>query len=457
MMPLSDLIAALKMRWRLELFIIVAVLALVALWTSMSPKTYVATATLLFDEPTVDPVQGTQTTAQDSIVGLLSTQSDVIGSVAVASTVVRSLQLASPDIVARWQAATGGTGDINAWYGRQLLSNLEIVPDKGSRVLTLQYSSTNPQFASVLANAFAVSYLDTRLKLRTDPARTYSRWFQDRTREVRENLQQAQARLTEFKRKTGIVDTGTSNAEVARLSELSNQLTSAEASAASLNARAGSNAAESPDVQSSGVVQGLRAQIAGKAAQISQMSTSLGPNHPDLIAAKAELSELRSKLASEIGTSTRSVHVASNAATNTEADLRNKLNAQRGRMLSLSTDNAQLDVLQRDVDTAKAAYDAVAARLQTMRLQSVAPETNVRQLDTATPPLLPAKPNVPLRLLLAAVLGGMLAVGAGLALEVWRPRVRTADGISEISGVPVLAILDLSSSRAGTLLTGTAL
>ncbi|WP_126174437.1 GNVR domain-containing protein [Altericroceibacterium xinjiangense] len=456
MLPLSDLIAALKTRWRLELFVLIAVLALVGLWTALSPKAYVATSSLLFAEPSVDPVQGTQTTDQDDVSALLSTQSDVIQSVAVASNVVSSLQLATPDVLARWQAATGGTGDINSWYGRQLLDNLTISPDKGSRVLTLQYESTDSQFAALMANAFAASYLDTRLELRTDPARTYSRWFQDRTREVRENLQQAQARLTAFKRETGIVDTGAADAEAARLSELSNHLTSAEASAAALSARAGSNPAASSEVQSSAVVQGLRAQIASKDAQISQMSTSLGPNHPDLIAAKAELGELRSKLAGEIGNTAQSVRIASSAASRAEAELRQKLNAQRGRMLSLAANNAQLDVLQRDVDTAQAAYDAVAARLQTMRLQSIAPEADVRQLDTATPPLLPSSPNVPLRLLLGAVLGVLLAAGAALGLEVWRPRVRTADGVAGISGVPVLAAVDLSSSRAGALLTGAA-
>ena len=238
----------------------------------------------------------------------------------------------------------------------------------------------------------------------------------------------------------------------ARLGELSNQLTAAEASAAALGARAGSSAAESPDVQSSGVVQGLRSQVAAKAAQISQMSTTLGPNHPDLVAAKAELAELRSKLASEIGSSTRSVRVASNAANSTEADMRQKLNAQRGRMLGLSTDNAQLDVLQRDVDTAQADYAAVATRLQTMRLQSVAPETNVHQLDLATAPLLPSTPNIPLRLLLGTTLGILLAAGAALALEFWRPRARTANGVAGVSGVPVLAAVNFSSSRVGALL-----
>lgn len=452
MLPLSDLIAALKTRWRLELFVFLAVLGLVGLWTAISPKSYVANSSLLFDEPTVDPVQGTQTTNQDGVGGLLSTQSDVISSVAVAANVVSSLQLATPDVVAQWQTATNGVGDVNSWYGNVLLQKLVISPDKGSRVLTLQYASSDPNFAATMANAFASSYLDTRLKLRTDPARTYSRWFQDRTAEVRENLQNAQARLTAFKRETGIVDTGNANAEVARLGELSGQLTSAEAASAALSSRAGTNVTQSSDVQLSPLVQSLRSQIAVKDAQISQMKTTLGPNHPDMVAIRAELAELRSKLASEVSTSTRAIQVASSAAKGTEGELRGKLNAQRGRMLSLSADKAQLDVLQRDVDTAQAAYDAVAARLQTMRLQSVAPETNVRQLDFATPPLLPSSPNVPLRVLLGSVLGALLAAGAGLGLELWRPRVRTSSGLLGITGVPVLATIDLSGSRAGALL-----
>lgn len=453
MLPLSDLIAALKTRWRLELFVFFAVLGLVAIWTYMAPKSYLATSSLLFDEPSVDPVQGTQTTNQDNVIGLLSTQSDVISSVAVAANVVSSLQLATPEVVARWQAATGGTGDVNTWYGLELSKKLVVSPDRGSRVLRLQYVSPDPNFAATMANAFASSYLDTRLKLRTDPARTYSRWFQDRTTEVRENLQKAQARLTAFKRETGIVDTGTVDAEAARLSELSNQLTSAEAASAALSSRAGNSVTQSSDVQLSPLVQNLRSQIAVKDAQLSQMKTSLGPNHPDMIAMRAELAELRSKLASEISTSTRAIQVASNAANSTEGELRGKLNNQRGRMLSLSADNAQLDVLQRDVDTAKAAYEAVAARLQAMRLQSVAPETNVRQLDFATPPLLPASPNVPLRILLGSVLGVLLAAGIGLGLELWRPRVRTTSGVVGMSGVPVLATVDLSGSRASALLT----
>lgn len=453
MLPIADLLAALRKRWRLELLVFLAVIALVMIWTALSPKVYLASSTLLFDEAAIDPVKGTQT-AQDSINALLGTQSDVIQSEAVAADVVRKLQLVTPDISERWQQATGGTGDVNAWFGRQLQRGLTVTPVKASRVLTLRYQSPNPEFAALMANGFATSYIDLRLKMQTDPARTYSRWFKDRTQEVRQNLEQAQGRLNDFKRKTGIVDIGAADAEAARLGQLSTELTAAEASSADLSARAGGSAAESPEVQTSGVVQGLRGQIAAKSAQISQISTQLGPNHPDRLAAEAELAALRGKLAAEIGTATRSVRVASSAASSKEAQLRSKLNSQRGRMLGLSGERAQLDVLQRDVDSARSAYDAVTARLETMRLQSVQPATNVHQLDSATPPLLPAQPNVPIRLLLGTILGVLLAIGAGIALETFRPRVRTSQGLAGITGVPVLAAVRLSDLRAGSMLLG---
>lgn len=451
MLSLPDLAVALRKRWRLELAVLVGVLVLVAIWTAMSPKVYVASSSLLFDDLSVDPVQGTQQ-GGDGIIGLLATQSDVVRSEAVAAEVVRGQQLVTPAISRAWQRATGGIGDVNAWYGRQLLGALNVTPEKASRVLTVRYRSPDPEFSALIANGFVVAYLDQRLKLRTDPARTYSRWFGERTREVRGKLEAAQARLTQFTRQTGIVDTGAVDAEATRLNELSGQLTGAQASAADLNARASISAAQSPDVQSSGVVQGLRSQIAGKTAQVSQMSQSFGPNHPDLVAARAELGELRSRLAVEVGTTTRSVRVASAAASAKEASLSGLLNNQRGRMLALSTDRARLDLLQRDVASSRAAYDAVTQRLETMRLQALAPTTNARQLDVARPPTLPSDPNVPLRALLGVTLGLLLAVGAAVGLETLRPRVRTASGVAAASGAPVLATVNIKRSRIAPIL-----
>ena len=448
---ITDLIAALRHRWRLEVAIGLITVFLVGLWTAATPKVYDASSSLLFNDTQVNPVTDASRSSDDDT--MLATQIDVIKSESLAADVSRSLQLETPAADDAWRRQTGGVGDFNVWRGKQLLPHLIVEPGKGSRVLTIHYRSPDSATAAALANAFASAYLAARLRETTDPARTYSRWFEDRTREVRDRLEKAQAALTAYQRKTGIVDTGEVNAENNRLGQLSGQLTGAEGASADANARAKDSASESLDVQNSGVVQGLRAQIAAKSAQLSQMSSELGPNHPDRIAAQAELSALKSKLASEVAATTNSVRVASQAATSREADLRNRLDSQRGKMLGLAGDRAQLDVLQHDVDSSRAAYDAVTLKLGTMRLESETPTSNARQLDYATPPGLPAIPNVPLRALLSVILGGVLAIGAALALEWWRPRVRTSAGFFATEGVPVISEVTLKRSLVAQLLT----
>lgn len=451
MLSISDFAVALRKRWRLELGVLLLVLLLVGAWTMTTNRIYVASSSLLFDDTNVDPVQGTSA-GSDNLSAMLTTQSDVVRSEAVAAEVVRTQRLATPQVLDVWRKATGGAGDVDLWFGRQLLRNLQVVPERASRVLKLRFASPDPQFSALIANSFAAVYLDQRLRFKTDPARTYSRWFSERSRDVRANLESAQARLTAFKRETGIVDSSSLDAESSRLAALSNEFTGAQASAADLGARAGVSVSQSPDVQSSGVVQGLRSQIATRSAQIGELAQTLGPNHPRMLSAKAELSGLQARLDAEIGTSTRAVQVAGAAASSRAATMRGLLEGQRERMLALAGERARFDVLQRDVDSARAAYDAVTQRLETMRLQALAPATNARQLDVASPPLLPSEPNVPLRVLLGTILGLLLAGGAAIAIEIWRPRTRTEAGVEAASGAPVLAAINFRQSRVAPML-----
>jgi succinoglycan biosynthesis transport protein ExoP len=446
-----DLIAALKRRWRLEALIFVATLLAIALWTMVTPRVYLATSSLLFDDSAVDPVQDGKG-GEENVTALLATQADVLTSGVIATEVARAQQMMTPALKDLWRRQASGAGDVNAWMGRRLLESIEVTPERSSRVLKIHFRSTTPVSAARGANGFAAAYLSARLKQKTDPARTYSRWFEDRTREVRSTLEKAQASLTDYQRLTGIVDNGEANAETNRLSELSSQLASAEGATADMRARANNSASQSPEVQSSAVVQTLRSEIAVRSAALSLMSATLGPKHPKRIAAEAELEQLRGRLKSEIGVATRSVIVASGAAATREADLRNRLEGQRSRMLGLAGNRARFRALERDVETSQAAYDVVTQKLRTMRLQAEAPTNNVRQLDFASPPLLPATPDVMLRLFLGALLGGLLAFCAGAALEWRRPRIRTAPGAVLVTGVPVLARINLARSSIAPLL-----
>jgi polysaccharide biosynthesis transport protein len=440
-MDFADLLSALRARWKVELAVFAAVFLAVALWVALAPRVYIANASLLFDETNPGPTGQARSPAS-----LIGTQADIIKSEALAARVVRTLGLLNnPSAVARWRAQTGGTGDPDAWLGRALLANLDVLPGKNSNVLSVTYSASDPQFAALLANSFASAFVDERLKLRIDPAKSDAEWFKDQTASVRAQLEEAQTKLTAFQRARGIVDDGNFNAENSRLAELSRLLANAEAEAAGAQGRARGGSANT-SVQESGVVSSLRAEVARKSANLDQMRTVYGPNHPDVIASRAELGALQGKLGAAVGTAMGSLRASTGASSYQEGDLKRLVAAQQDKMLKMSGDRAQLEVLKRDVDSARSAFDSVTQRLAATRLDSQLTRTNVRQLDQARAPVFPSSPRVGLLLFLGTLLGLMLAATIGVLLEWLRPRVRTPEGLARVSGIPVVAQLEFRQS-----------
>ena len=57
-MNVWDYLESLKSRWRLIALVALACIVAVAIWTWQSPRTYTASATLLFDLQQSDPVAG---------------------------------------------------------------------------------------------------------------------------------------------------------------------------------------------------------------------------------------------------------------------------------------------------------------------------------------------------------------------------------------------------------------
>jgi uncharacterized protein involved in exopolysaccharide biosynthesis len=437
-----DYVAALKHRWKLVLLILLMTVLAVSVWTLMSKRIYESSFSLLFKgfEPT--DANPRDQTANDALA--LGTPADVIASDLVAHEVVRNLKLAErPGTIERWRAATGGRGTVETWLAKNLSAGLIFTPStKSSNVLRVAFRSSDPDEAAAIANGFADQFLRTQLMLRVQPARIYSGWFQHRMSEVRARLEAAQARLTEFQRTHGLIGGDHADVEMNRLTELSSELASAEAADAEAGSHATTDVANSPEVQSSAVVQGLRTAIATEVAKLDQLRTTYGQNYPDVVASKAHLSALRSELAQAVGTAARAVKVAGNAAQGREVELRRRLEEQRSHVLALSSSQDQLAILQRDVNTAQLEYDGVTQRLNAMRLQSELPQADAYLLDRATPSFLPVSPNVPLRAILAVIIGMGLGISLVIFLE-WRtPRFRTDQGLQQITGLPVFVSLE---------------
>lgn len=443
-MNFAQFLLILRARARIIL-ITFAVIVLGTLVVNLAlPKIYTATTTLLLNYKGMDPVTGLTLPAQ-LMPGYMATQVDIITSHNVAARVVDDLKFVqSPSAQQQFQEG-GGKGDIRDFFADLLLKNLEAKPSRESSVIEISFRGTDPQFAASIANAFAAAYQQLTLQLKVEPSQGAAGFLSAQTKVRRDNLDQAQAKLSKFQQEKGLTS-GVEGLDIenARLNELSAQLVMAQAQAIEASARQSGtrgNAAESPDVRFSPLVQGLRTDIARAESKLAELSQRVDKNHPQSLAAQAELAKLKSQLQEEIRSTTASVGGAANNQRQREADLRTQVAKQKVRVLELNQARNQLTVLQRDVESAQRALDAVNQRFTQTSLEGQANQTDVAVLNPAIAPLSPSGPRVRLNVLLSVFLGGLLGIGFGLLAETMDRRVRSSEDIIEGIDIPVFAVI----------------
>jgi chain length determinant protein EpsF len=417
------------------------------------PTLYTASADVLLDIRESDPVQGQTQTPSLISAGYVATQADIITSDRVARKVVRTLGLDSnPAAVQQWHDAGEG-GTIEQYYMDALRKALEVRPSRMSNVLSVKFSSPSPSYAATVANAFAKAYVETNVELRADPARDFKTWFDVRTAQARTNLEQAQARLSQFERDKGIVIPSDEHidVEIARLNELNSQLTTVQgqhAESASRRSQAEDKMGSSPDVLQNPLIQTLRGEVARAEAKQDQVAKEYGLNHPSYKSSAAELASLKEKLETEIQRVATSVGGSNSVNEQKERQIHLALEEQKRRVLQLRAQHDAASVLRNDVESAQKAYDLILQHLSATNLESQVQQTNVVVLSEALPPSKKSSPHTLLNVALGSFLGLLFGAALAVALEMRRPRLRIAGDVVSLLQIPVLASMPRVASRA---------
>lgn len=448
-MTFQQFVLILKARWKTILMIFSVVVGTAVAISLILPKQYSAATSVLVDVKSGDPIYGGLMQAQ-MLPGYMATQVDIITSDRVSQRVVKMLGFdKSPEAIAQWQDEGQGKGNVVSFFAEALQKKLDVKPSRESSVISIGFSGTDPKFAAAVANAYARAYIDTNLELKVEPAKEFAAWFGERSKQLRDNLEAAQARLSAFQREKGIVATDDRlDVENARYAELSSQLTNVQAQradSASRQRQASGQMSTSPDVINSPVIQSLRADVARQEAKLQELAGQLGKNHPQYQRTQAELDALKTKLDSEMRQVASSVGTSNTVNQQREAALRAALEAQKLKVLELRALRDEAAVLLKDVENAQRAYDLVGQRLSQTSLESQAQQTNLVVLTPAEPPLKHSGPKIILNAVLACFLGGLLGVGVALLLELSNRRIRSAEDLVEALGVPVFAVLETES------------
>ncbi|HEU4371863.1 MAG TPA: chain length determinant protein EpsF [Telluria sp.] len=451
-MNVHQFLLILKARKKLILATLAATILLTLAFSLVQQKTYKATASVLLNYKGVDPLTGLNMPGQ-LLPGYMATQIDIITSKNVALRVVDALKLAgSPAVLAQFNAATDGRGSVRDWLADLLLKKLDILPSRESSVVEISFKGTDPQFVAAVANAFADEYQRVGVLLKTEPMKKASSYFNEQTKLLRDNVENAQARLSKYQQEKGIVslDFNRVDVELARLNDLSQQLVAAQGQVMEANSRehmASGAAVDSPDVANNTLIQGMRIALATSEAHFSELSQRLAPNHPAYIAARAEVDKMRTDLNTALGSIARSVGNNAVVLRQRESDLRGAVAAQKVKVLELNRARDEFGVLLKDMDSAQRAFDAASQRLSQTKIEASSEQSDISILNPAVPPVEPSAPRVLLNALVSVLLGTVLGVGLALLIELLNRPVRSAADMQELLGVPVLGTVEWRQPR----------
>jgi succinoglycan biosynthesis transport protein ExoP len=444
-MSLTQLLVVLTGRWRSAVFAACVVLAAVAAATAalwiLAPR-YTASAALVLDVKSPDPIVGA-TMPGATIPSYMATQVDVLYSERVALRVIDALGLdRDEEFREDWMDETDGRGDFKSWLAERVTRKLDARPGRESNVIGVKYTSTDAKRSADIANAFVDAFVNVTLQLRVEPAREYNTFFDERAQQLRSALEQAQNKLSAYQRQHGILVTDERlDAENQRLAELTSQMVQAQALATESSSRMRESGSPLPEVLNNSVVLQLATERTRAEAQLEQLRSRLGENHPQIVELVARINELKSASRIESRRVIGSINSVDRINQARLAAARQELEQQRAKMLKLKAERDTVAVLMAEVEQAQKAYDLVAARGTQASIESQATQTNVSVLKRATTPPMPSSPNLALNAaggLLLALLAGVMTA---LMREMRDRRLRTDDDVRLGLAQPLLGAL----------------
>jgi exopolysaccharide transport family protein len=331
------------------------------------------------------------------------------------------------------------------------LGGLSVAASDRSRVIAVQFVSSDPRMAALGANTTAELYILDQLTSKGETTSRASDWLTQRVNELRQRVIDSEQKLDAYRRQTGIVDTGGASIYQAQLARLNEELVLARTKLAEAQARAQQVQQQlklgsldtAAAVLDSKLIQSLRDQEALVSRKLAELKTQLREGHPQIKLTEHELEDLRAKIASEVQ--------------KIGANLGNELDVARVRVQNLESEMATLqhtvekqneaEVNIRSLDSEakanKQLYETLLNRLKETNVQedSTVQQADARIISRATVPSQPFYPRRDLMVMAALVVSAVLGMGLALVVEFLDSGFRSLSQVEMVTGMPTLALI----------------
>jgi capsular exopolysaccharide synthesis family protein len=336
---------------------------------------------------------------------------------------------------------------------------------RGTRLIDLYVTHTDPQIAQRLTDAIGREYIRFSVERRTSSTQDSLRYLLEEEERLKARLQSSERAVAEYKEKTpdalqlgggaastgsqvGAGSTGGRGSLVEdRLQELNNRLSAARSDRLKIEGelRQVTEAGESidallaiPGVATSPAVNDRRRDVAQLEAMVATLAQRYKNKHPKMTAARAALAEAQSALRREAIAAPAVIRNLLDQARVAEENLQAAVKEQEKAALALNKAAIGYQELARQAETDRALYESVLRQIKQSDLTKGVKTSAVTVVERASPAW-KVSPK-PMKAAALGLLGG-LAAGLGLIFGLDRidRSIKTVDQAETLFGMPVLA------------------
>ncbi len=322
---------------------------------------------------------------------------------------------------------------LTAYYDR-----LNVYPIARSRVLSVQFTSADPDLAARAANAVANRYIGLQSDAKRDNARVAATSLASLIADLKVRVAAADTRAQEFRASNGLL-VGTNNTTITsqQLSDLTGQLAQARNAEAEAESRAkllrdmiGQNRiADVPDVANSDLVRRISEQRVTLKAQIAQQAMTLLPAHPRMRELNAQLAALEGQMRAAGDKLAKSLENDSRIAAGRVENLQAVIDAQKATATTAGADQVRLNELEQQARLLRDQLEFSTQKYQEAlaRENAVSTPADARVISRAIAPELPSFPKKLPTIAIFTLAGLVLSIGIVIARELLSGRAFLAD------------------------------
>lgn len=448
-LDLKDIIRTIRKRRKVIIYIFLAMVITTAIVSLLIPPTYEAETTVRIKQPKGLansllgdlPIGNAGNTKQ-----LMSTYAEILKSRTVVQSVIDSTQTQKEE---------------KPTY-EDMLKIITTQPLKDTELLKVKVQAKSPEEAQFVANTLVGTFIDRLTALVRFEQRTVREFIGERLNESQKELTAAENALAKYKKEQKIVaPTDEVKAMVDKTTTMSklsaeNQIAFATANAKLEGIRQQLSTEKAGLIADSPLIQQFKTKLAELEIERVALQQNYTDKNPKVIANHAAINETRNKLSAEVAKvisadapSSSPIHQAllqSRIQSEVEAAVASGQKQAIDRLLAESEQElSKLPIkeqgfvrVMRDANVAQEIYIMLAKRHEEARISEVMEPTEVQIIDIAIAPEEPIKPRKTLNVLIAAVLGLFLGIGAAFALEYINKTIRDADDVTHYLDLPVL-------------------